>query len=38
MPFFGHGPMAPTLADVLVLTDLDISSFLPTEMINLLIS
>jgi hypothetical protein len=23
---FGHGPMAPTLADVLVLTGLDISS------------
>jgi hypothetical protein len=24
---FGHGPMTPTLADVLLLTDLDISSY-----------
>jgi hypothetical protein len=38
---FGHGPMAPTLADVLVLTGLDISSQTPslaTEMTNFLIS
>jgi hypothetical protein len=37
---FDHGPMAPTLADILVLTGLDISSsdILFTEMTNFLIS